>query len=834
MIVSLNWLKKFTEIESSPEELAQLIGSRLVEIEEIIDLGDRYRGIVVAEIKRVEAHSNADKLNVYWADDAGATPDVERGEDGLVQVVSGDKNLKEGDKVAWLPPGARVPASVAEGQPFVLGSREMRGVISHGMFGSGKELELNNDAERVAVLDTAAPAGTPFADAYELNDYLFDIANKSLTHRPDCFGLVGFAREVAAIQGKPFHTPDWLAVLEPALSDPQAVEGVLPVEVRIDDAGMCPRYQAAVIANVDVSLHSPLIIQSYLKRLGVRPINAVVDVTNYLMLVTGHPLHAFDYDKVAALRPGGAPLINVRGGRPGDTLTLLDGRTIEPTHEDILICADDTPIGLAGAMGGQDTEISDTTKNIILESATFNLYNLRGTTMRHGIFSEAATRFTKGQAAAQTAPVLASAVRMMADIAGGTLAAPVQDVYPGRSEPVTVPVTSDFINRLLGTDYPADDISRTLQHVNCEVTREDETLQVRVPYWRQDLHIPEDIAEEVGRINGFDSIKPIMPLRPYEAVMPPAQFTFQSRVRDYLVRMGANEVLTYSFVPERLLQAANQDPALAFKIVNAISPSLQYYRLSLTPSLLEKAYLNSKAGYHDFALFEFNKVHTKGRSEPDGVPAERRMLALSFTGVKRSEATYGAPYYAAKQFLARLLAHLGVQPEYVGMQESTPAEWAEIIKPYDPSRSAYVKVDGQTIGCVGEISPATAKRLKIPAYTAAFEVDVDALQALANLKPQYQPLGRFQGTTYDICFKTDPGVTYTRINDAVSQALKASGLIWSVSPLDRFQREGEASLQTTLRLELADPEATLTSQKIHQVIDTVIQKTAQETGAEVI
>lgn len=831
MLISLNWLKKFTAVESPPAELAKLIGSRLVEIEEVIDLGARYEGVVVAEIKHVEKHPDADKLNVYLADDARVTPDVERNGDGLVRVVSGDRNLRAGDKVAWLPPGSAVPSSYAEGEPFILGSREMRGIVSHGMFGSGKELDINNDAERVAVLDTDAPAGTSFATAYELNDYLLDIANKSLTHRPDCFGLVGFAREVAAIQGNEFTTPDWLQVLGPVLKDPQSVDGIGGVKVIIENEKMCPRYEAATIADVDVSLQSPLIIQSYLKRLGVRPINAVVDVTNYLMLVTGHPLHAFDYDKVREVQGGGETVIRVRGGQQGDTLTLLDGRTIEPTPDDILICAGNTPIALAGAMGGANTEVSESTKHIILEAATFNLYNLRSTSMRHGVFSEAATRFTKGQAAAQTAPVLASAIRMSCDIAGGTLAAPVADAYPSPDNPVAIDVSAAFINDVLGVQYTAADIGATLTRVNSVIDIHGAVLTVHVPYWRQDLHIPEDIAEEVGRLNGFDSIEPKLPMRPYEAVVPSTGFSFQARLRNRMVRMGANEVLTYSFVPERLLKLAGQDPAAAFRITNALSPSLQYYRLSLLPSLLEKAFLNSKAGYQEFPLFEFNKVHTKQAVNDDGLPYERPMLAMVYSSTKRKEADAGAAYFAAKSYLDHLLDGLDITPEYQPVADTAEDQ---LVRPYDRKRSARVMVSGQPVGVIGEVGVATAKQLKVPAYTAGFELDIEALERLAPVRAAYTPLGRFQGTTFDVCFRAPQDVEYQRLRTAVTEVLKKSDLRWSVATLDRYQREDDEAIQTTFRLELENPQQTITGDEVHRLADLLRQEVGDKTGAEVV
>ena len=830
MIVSVNWLKKFTNIDVPVDELVQLIGERLVEVEEVIDLGARYKGAIVAQAKRVYKHPQADKLNVVELDDGGVMQAVERLENGCVQVVCGAPNVREGLKIVWLTPGAVIPATATDPKPVVLEARELRGVVSNGMIASGKELAINDDHGGIVELDDTAVPGSPFAPLLELDDHLLDIDNKSLTHRPDCFGLVGFAREVAAIQGQPFKTPDWLEALQPVLKEPDLSSGLEPVTVTIDDTTMCPRYEAAVIADVDVSLVSPLLIQSYLKRLGVRPINAAVDVTNYLMLVTGHPLHAFDYEKVVAVQGGGAPHIRVRGGRDGEQLTLLDGRTIEVTAEDILICAGDTPVGLAGAMGGANTEVGDTTKHIILEAATFNLYNLRSTSMRHGVFSEAVTRFTKGQPAAQTAPVLASAVRMLCDIAGGRFAQPVTDVYPDPDKPVVVTVMQPRVNALLGADCSIDELTRILSNVNFGVDGEGDTLTVTVPYWRQDIHIPEDIAEEIGRLMGFDTIEPELPLRPYDAVVPSSEYLFQTRLRNTLARMGANEALTYSFVPERLLKNVRQEPAHAFRIVNALSPSLQYYRLSLTPGVLEKVFLNSKAGFQDFALYELNKVHSKQDLAPDGLPNEATKLALVFASTKRTEPSHGAPYYAAKGYLDALFASLGIAASFEPMKDAD----TQTMAPYDTARRAVVVANGQRLGVIGEIHPQVAKNLKLPGYTAGFELDVTALQQASQLTPRYQPLSRFQGTTYDICFRTRDEVLYHSLAESVRTALTAQTLQWTLTPLDRYQPDGEKTVQTTFRVELVNAESNLTSEGIHQVMNQVADAARRDVGAEVI
>lgn len=842
MIISLNWLKKFIDIEVPIDKLVELIGSRLVEIEQVIDLGKKYEGIVVAKVVRVKPHDNADKLSVVHIDDGGTTPDVSRLEDSLVEVVCGAPNVHEGMLVAWMPPGVTVPSTAGLPEPLVLTSRELRGVISNGMLGSAKELAVGEDHAGIVDIDASVEPGTPFAKAYELDDYLLDIENKSLTHRPDCFGIIGFAREVAAIQGKKFQSPEWLLSLQPKLYDKHDVEGIKEPTVAIENPDLCPRYEVAVIAGVDPNAQSPLVIQSYLRRVGVRPRSAVVDITNYLMLVTGHPLHAFDYDKFVA-KSGGDPHVTVRAGREGEKLTLLDGRTVDIASQDILICAGGKPVALAGAMGGNETEVDEGTKNILLESATFNLYNIRGTAMRHGVFSEAATRFTKGQAAAQTAPVIASAIRMLSDIAGGTRASEIVDQYPGKEEPMAVSFRVEHVNDVLGSSLNANEIKSVLEDVEFTVSSSDgfhthePELAVQVPYWRGDIHIPEDVIEEVGRIRGFDNIEPVLPTRPYQAKAPELFEQFRYGVRSSLVRAGANEILTYNFVHSRLIQTARQDPNQAFKIVNALSPELEHYRLSITPNLLEKVHPNIKQGFREFALFEMNKVHQQGVmvSDDNQIPLESQRLALVFAADSKQAKKYnGAPFYQAKKYLEYLASKLHAQLEYQPLTNAEEPVHVQLQAPFEPKRSALIRIDGRTIGVVGEFLSAVKKDLKLPDFIAAFELDLAALHAaIVDSASPYKPLSRYPGTEQDISLRVASDVPFGDVADTVKQALGSAQFEWQVEPIDIYQPDKDAQHKhVTLRVRLTNHEATITTDQASNLVKQVVEAARDKLGAE--
>lgn len=829
MIVSVNWLKKFTDLNLSIEELTRLIGARLVEIEGVEDLGAKYRDVIVAKVVECRKVEDSDHLSVTKIDDGGQVAGVERDENGLVQVVCGAPNVRVGLLVAWLPPESIVPETFDDAEPFIMGAKKLRGYLSNGMIASAKELDLYDDHSGILELDKEAVPGTSFAELYELDDYLLDIENKSLTHRPDTFGIIGFAREVAGIQGKPFTTPAWLSDLEANIPGPETKQS-LPITVAIDDPDLSDRYQAVVLSGANKAARSPLQLQTYLARSGIRPISAIVDVTNYLMLLTGQPLHAFDYDKVVAV--SGTADIHVRGGRKGEKLKLLDGRTIELDPSDIVIAAGETAIGLAGAMGGADTEIDQTTKNIIIESATFNLYNLRTTQMRHGIFSEAITRFTKGQPAALTSPVLGEAVRMMTEYAGAKVASSIAEVYPGQRAISPVRLEGDVVNEVLGTQFTAEDINDLLENVGFNVENEALVATVTPPFWRQDIHIPEDVIEEIGRLSGFDTINPTLPRRDFTAVRPDDFEQLRGQLRSLLVRAGANEVLTYSFIHGDIMRKAGQNPDMAYRLTNSISPDLQYYRQSLTPSLLSNIHPNVKLGYDQFALFEFNKFHTKLHELNDeGVPQELDSLALVITSKKKPT---GAPYYQAKHYLDYLAKALGLEFSYGSLENK--AEYP-VVQPFEPRRSARVwdAGTGERIGVVGEFRRSVQKAFKLPEGTAGFEIAPRAvLKLMENKAPAYRPLSKYPGTERDVCFQVASDVVYQTVFDATREAIEASGLVTSVAPVDIYQPEAGKTKNITLRVGLGSYDKTLTAEEANKVMQTVIKKVTEMTGGTVI
>ena len=765
MKISLNWIKKYVDVDIPDEELIRLIGARLVEVEGVIDESHKYDNIYVAKVVSAEkipdTHLTLCQINVGSVN----VPKVESDERGLIQVVCGAPNVREGMLAAWIAPGAVVPASVHEDQPFVIGKRKMLGKYeSNGMLAGADELDFGDDHSGIVEIepDTAEP-GDLLSDVFELNDKILEIENKSLTHRPDTFGVIGFSREVAGILGKSFDYEYQDTTLRPTKG----------LNVKILDDGICERYTAVVLEkHGEMGKKYLSLVDTLLSKSGMKPISPIVDVTNYLMLLTGQPLHAFDYDKFIKVGGTDKPEIVVRLAKKGEKLVLLDDTEVVLNENDIVICSGEKPVALAGAMGGKSTEISEDTRNVIIESATFSLYNLRKTQMAHGIFSEAITRFTKGQPPYQCLRVAEAASEMLRE---GYRVALVADTEKRAERPATVNVSVSEINGLLGTDYTEKQIVKTLSNVGFEVNAKAKNLMVVAPLWRTDIHIKEDVIEEVGRLNGYDNIEPVLPLHGTAEKNP--NLVLKTKVRDMLSSFGANEILSYSFISGRLMEKAGLLAKESFRIVNSISPELQYVRQTLMPSLLEKAYINQKLPVDKFAIFEINKVYQRswGLNE-ENVPAERMRLALVLAERKST----GTAYYKAKYYVEKLLENLNIEADYRELSDKCP----EVV-PFEKKRSAAIVVNGETIGVVGEFKNSVKRAFKLNDYLAGFEIDFKKLEEYAKSTPVIDAAPVVDKR--DLTVETDK--TYKEVIDAVEKVLEKHQIKAKISSLAIYQPE---------------------------------------------
>jgi phenylalanyl-tRNA synthetase beta chain len=827
MKVSLNWIKQFTDIDMSIDELVERIGAQLGAVEEVENLGAKYQGVVVAKVVSCVDHPNADRLHVCTIDDGGITPDVNRDQNGHVQVVCGAPNVREGITVAWLPPGSTVPESVGK-EPFVLEARELRGVVSNGMLASPKELALGDSHDGILEIDKDAKPGTPFAEVYKLDDYIIDIENKMFTHRPDCFGALGVAREIAGITHKPFASPDWYtqdAVIGAKVAD-------LPLTVINELPELVPRFSAVTMSNIEIK-PSPIWLQVALAKLGQKSINIVVDLTNFYMQLTGQPLHAYDYDKVAALSQNGTAAIVVRNPRENEKIALLNGKTIDPRQEAIMIATDKQLIGVGGVMGGAETEVDDNTKNIILEAANFDMYSVRRTSMAHGLFTDAVTRFNKGQSPLQTVTVLAKIASDVAQLAGGKIASDlIDDNHVGERTSVhpPVPVTAEFINARLGLQLSADEMKQLLTNVECSVEVDSDKLIVTAPFWRTDIETREDVVEEIGRLYGFDKLPLELPQRSIKPAAKNDLMELKQHIRETLAKAGANEVLTYSFVHGDLLDKVGQDKSHAFKLGNALSPDLQYYRLSLIPSLLTNVHANIKAGYNEFALFELGKAHLIDQKSEDGLPREDELTALVVAAADKLQKS-GAAFYAAKRYIEQLIpTELTYKPVPTDMQKY------DITKPFDMNRTAFVYLGEAFLGIIGEFRGSVTRTLKLPKYCAGFELDTEALQKVLGTEPGYVPLLRFPTVRQDLTLRVAAEKPYAEVHEVVNKALSANAPEDSLIRLEPsgFYQSAEDSTHknVTLRISVTGTNRTLTDKEVGQTVAAIAEAAKQQLEAD--
>jgi phenylalanyl-tRNA synthetase beta chain len=824
MKVSVNWIREFTSFDLPVDKLVEKIGAQLGAVEEVIDLGKRYEGILIAKVVECQKHPNADKLSFCLVDDGGADKKVKRGKDGLIEVVCGAPNVKAGQLAVWIPPGAAVP-STFDKEPFVIEARDIRDKTSHGMLASPKELALGDNHEGILILDEGKP-GDSFAKTAGLDDYVIDIENKMFTHRPDCFGMLGAAREIAGIQHQAFKSPDWYR--EDAGLPADGRKNVLKLSVKNDVPELVRRFCTVAIKDIKVG-PSPLWLQVRLNSAGVRPINNIVDITNFYMLETGQPLHAYDYDK---LKTG---VLGARWGKKGEQLKLLGGKTIKIDHEAIVITDGAKPVGLGGVMGGADTEVDEATKNIVLEVANFDMNTTRRTAMSYGLFTDAATRFTKNQSPRQNMAVLAKAVEDIRRLAGGRQASPVVDDKHFKQTTQPVKLSPEFINSRLGLELTGPEIKKLLENVEFKVESGAE-LKITAPFWRTDIEIPEDIVEEVGRLYGYDKLPVVLPKRDLAPAQKDELLEFKARLRNILARAGANEVLTYSFVHDSLMRKTGQDPEAAYHIKNALSPDLQYYRLSLTPSLLDKVQPNIRAGFDEFAIFELGKGHNQMMKDKAGLPLEFEMLSLVLASRQSSSKLNGSAYFQARKLLDFLVAELGINLEY----RPIPAEEAyPVVKPFDHSRSAQVwdADNNLPLGMVGEYKQTVVRQLKLPAFSAGFEIGIDAL--LKPLPPhhRYKPLNRFPQLEQDFCLRSAADLTYAQLDSFMlgnlNELCEQSGYEFTSRPIDIFQKAGDKSQkQTTWRIILWHPERTLTTQETNDLLDELTGRAKKELKAE--
>lgn len=826
MRISVNWVKQFTDIDVPVGKLVEKIGAQLGEVEEVVHLGKRYQDVVIAKVEEVKPHPSADRLTVCKISDSKKIKGVKRDKDGLIQVVCGAPNVREDMMVAWLPPGATVPRTFDK-DPFVLEARDIRGQTSNGMLASAHELDIGDDHSGIMEIGLAAKPGDSFSRLFGLDDYVIDIENKMFTHRPDCFGLLGIAREIAGINRKPFTSPDWY-LSEPVFSK----SSELPLQIKNEVPKLASRFMAVAVENVNVG-PSKFHNQSFLSRVGIKPVNNIVDLTNFMMYLTGQPMHAYDYDKVKA-KSAEVPTLVVRHPKQGEKLKVLGGKVITPKPEDIMIATDKELIGFGGVIGGEGTEVDENTTRVIFECANFDLYSVRKTSMAHGLFTDAVTRFSKGQSPLQTDRVLAKALELTLADSDAEQASDVLDDkhLQGTGKHTTVEVSAQFINARLGLKLSEKEIRQLLGSVELKSRMSGKKIRLSVPFWRTDIEIPEDVVEEVGRLYGYNRLPLELPTRRMSPSAIDDELRVKSAVRGKLSALGASEVLSYSFVHGSLLEKTGQDSKLAYQVKNALSPDLQYYRLSLTPSLLQEVHPNRKAGFLKFALFEIGKVHSKQEKDEDNLPKELGRIGFVISGDKKTKIK--PDYFLAKHYLEQLYpkdSDITYQkPGNTVLDNHKTA--SQMLAPFEPKRSAVVFANGKPSGVVGEYRSSITQALKLPINTAGFEVFLSSVPADSGAG--YKPISKYPYTEQDISLRTSSNLTYAELEMALNEALdkySPQDVDTQVRCIDIFQKE-DTHKQTAFRIKASSHERTLTAKVVSLMLDKVAEELKKAVKAE--
>jgi len=819
MKLPIKSIKEFGKCTLSTEEIVNIISTKIGEVEEVTDFSKIYEGIVIAQITKKEDHPNADKLGVYT---------INISEEKEIQVVAGDKSLNVGDKVAYITVGHIVPYSYATSQPVKIKAVNMRGITSNGMLCSQKELNIGPDDTHVLVLEKDAPVGVPFAQYYQFDDVVVGIENKALTNRGDLFGILGLAREISAAQNIPFKSPEWYLK---TTSDIDVTE-TLPIKVDNQMQNLCPRYTCIAIKDVQIK-ESPVWMKSVLLKSGIKPINNVVDITNYLSVITAQPLHAFDYDKLVEndLTRDGTAHITIRLSKNGERIHTLEGNIVELSEDNLVIADSTNPIAIAGVIGGIDTQIDKNTKNIIIESANFNKYSIRKTSMELGIFTEAVTRFTRGQAPQLCLPILLKATELVQELANGDIASNVIDIYPQPAKPKKLSLSVSKLNSHLGIELSKENIKNILSNIEYEIISEDaEYITIQPPVFRTDISIPEDIYEDVGRIYGYENILPKLPTREINAVELNEKIALKEKIRNILTYSGCNELDTYSFTSKETLLGAKQDPNFAYHIKNTLSPELEFMRISILTSLLQKAKENIQKNISPLCIYEFNIPHQKGYMDNFQLPKEDWHLSMVFSS--KEKIIDGSPYYQIKRYTEKIFNSVGVGDiSYNLVSLSSQMDlpiWIKCIMPtFNPNQSALIKyhTDGteSIIGIAGDIDYEVKNNFKLPDFTAALEINLEELIKIIKPKTISVFDSKFPSISQDICFTVPSSTKYCDIENSVLQIINTRDRVATIECIDIYQKS-EHSKNVTLRITIEHQNKTLSDKEFGKIKEKIEER----------
>ena len=815
MKVTLNWLKQYVDFNWSPEELTERLTMLGLEVEGVQKIAAAFDGIVVAQVITRDKHPGADKLSLCRVNDGT----------GERQIVCGAQNFKAGDKVPLILPGASLPMKAGDKEPFTIKVGKIRGVESHGMLCSHEELGLDPEAishkkeDGLLILREDAKVGQSFGEylGRSGSDVVYDL--EVTPNRPDLNSVIGIAREIAALTGNPLRVPE----IKLATSGGKATE---LVSVRIEDSENCPRYTARVVKGVKVG-PSPAWLRDTLEKVGIRSISNVVDVTNYVMLEIGQPLHAFDYHLIAKAADG-KPTIVVRRADSGEKFKTLDNQERTLTNEMLLIADEQKGIALAGVMGGANTEINNSTVDVLIESAYFAPVNIRRTSKLLGLRSESSYRFERGADVGISDWASQRAAQLILETAGGQLAEGVVDVYPSPTQPKELTLRFAHAKDLLGIGISHADQVSYLNKLGLEtVSQQPGEATFRVPSWRVDMKREVDLIEEVGRLYGIDKIPSTPPRGALGSNSFDSVYDQIGEARRILAGLGLNEAQGQTLIGKSEIRNANDETIVA--LANPLSSDMDVLRPSLLPGLIHSLRHNVSRKNYDVALFEIGRVF----KNENGQTKENRNVAIAITGQRAvnfwsgddRDAKFDA--YDLKGLVEEFIEQFGLRGVAFGKRAESTALFLE---------SAAVTLGGKLpLGELGQLLPTLAKKYDLRDAVFLAEFNLDLLLSKRNAGKSFKTLPHFPSSRRDLAMIVPESVTHEAVLQAVKQTKPAN--LENTELFDVFRGkhvpEGQKSLAYAFTYRAADKtlteaEVNAAQEKIVAAFKTQLQATFRE------
>ena len=809
MKVSLNWIRDYVQLPADADlkKLAYDLTMSTVEVEDATDLGASFHDMVVGVINTIEQHPNADKLKVCKTDIGGRVEDI----------VCGGSNLREGMKVAVALPGAMCKWH-GEGDLVEIKKSKLRGVDSYGMICGAVEIGLadlfptKEEAHILDLSDFDAPAGTPLADALDLNDIILEIDNKSMTNRPDLWGHYGIAREIAALYDLPMtQFPHF----------DRNVENTSGFHVTVEDAERCPRMTGTQIENVCVK-PAPYWMQVRIWKTGMRPINALVDITNYVMLATGQPSHAYDSDHIAGH-------IIVRRAKAGETLTLLNGKELPLSTDDLTIADDAGIVGLAGVMGGAKDSILPTTSKVILEIANFQAAGIRRTALRYDNRTEASARYEKAIDPERCDQALDLSMQLFSDLYPEMKVTGLVDQYPEHLKPAEIDVALSWLERRLGKRLSPDEIKHKMELLGYSITFNGDNMHVVVPTWRStgDVSIQADIMEEVARMYGYENFEAEPITTTFDGAINQLDKDLERRIKEYLaIRCGMQEIFTYPWMEESYVNAVLQSTEGILSLSTPPSPAERFVRSSLLPNLC-KAVVKNERYFNEFSIFETAQVfrdenYTSPYDEREKLPSQRKNVAGAFATTDKDITALFRKAKGVVEMMARY-----VHMETLTFRQTEKPVWADNVVWLNIYRGE------EKVGDLALLSKKVSMACGIKNLNVMlFQLDQDSLVPLKSRTNTFTHLAEYPMTDYDISLLVDGSVQWKDVAQTV-RGIK-SELLHGAAFVDEYRGKqvpaGKKSL--TLRLAIGSKDKTLTSAEIEEVASGVLNKIAKRFGAE--